>query len=603
MSYGPCLSRAGAATPARCGPYTQPDVSNVPSSHGSSAGSGCSTVLPEGSDEHVLDTALAMDFVDATSGGSSVANVQVRRVPHPEHCNCARCEVGANILAQPLALGEPVCSIPARYAGNCRGGCGRYIALNEGIFKGTPNSIFTCRDCADARIRREDLESRVLVATQRRNTQEQNEILRWLQWGKPGSSLVIDAKAGSGKTTTICQGYVLVTKRNPKTSCLFIAFNRSIVHELKQKGMPSWTAHGIGWRAWVKAHEEWNTAEHGRNIHEPNLHSNDEAEDDDEEDASHTKDETIGQHQGRKYLTSSKTSRIIAELCPPPKDSKKKHGLKKQLGKFVGRLVALAKNHCLGVPGCASAEDVQEWMSLVDHYGFKDLLVDPENKTQTAADIMEDAKDGIKLSQRVLTRSIDLAKKAPSEGGMLDFDDQLYMPLFCGLELTDRRKAPNGYDFLFVDEAQDMNPARIQMVKHLVRKDGATRVIAVGDPLQAIYGFTGAEHEALHALGRAFNASSLPLSITWRCPLSHVELANQVMRRWGRLEGTVQMQPRDGADAGIIRGRWWSWANLSSKEEVTFANFPLSGTRDAAVLCRTNAPLLLLQISSPWHPF
>merc|ERR1719265_2108990 len=101
-----------------------------------------------------------------------------------------------------------------------------------------------------------------------------------------------------------------------------------------------------------------------------------------------------------------------------------------------------------------------------------------------------------------------------------------------------------------------MNLERIEMVKHLVRKDGASRVVAVGDPLQAIYAFTGAEHNALYTLGRFFNAETKPLSTTWRCPSSHVGLANSMMRRWGRLEGSVAMRARDDAEVGIIAGRW-----------------------------------------------
>ena len=41
-------------------------------------------------------------------------------------------------------------------------------------------------------------------------------------------------------------------------------------------------------------------------------------------------------------------------------------------------------------------------------------------------------------------------------------------------------------------------------------------------------------------------------------------------------------------------GRWRRRAELPCMPEVTFASFPLSGARVAAVLCRTNAPLIML---------
>ena len=35
------------------------------------------------------------------------------------------------------------------------------------------------------------------------------------------------------------------------------------------------------------------------------------------------------------------------------------------------------------------------------------------------------------------------------------------------------------------------------MIKRLAHADGRTRVVSVVDPFQGIYGFTGAEHDAL----------------------------------------------------------------------------------------------------------
>ena len=54
------------------------------------------------------------------------------------------------------------------------------------------------------------------------------------------------------------------------------------------------------------------------------------------------------------------------------------------------------------------------------------------------------------------------------------------------------------------------------------------------------------------------------------------------------------MQSAPGAAAGRIAGRWWPWATSQAAEEVTFASFPLAPDGDAAILCRTNAPLVML---------
>ena len=46
---------------------------------------------------------------------------------------------------------------------------------------------------------------------------------------------------------------------------------------------------------------------------------------------------------------------------------------------------------------------------------------------------------------------------------------------------------------------------------------------------QAIYGFTGAQHDSLACFQKTFSATKFPLTITWRCPSSHVKLANDLL--------------------------------------------------------------------------
>lgn len=66
---------------------------------------------------------------------------------------------------------------------------------------------------------------------------------------KSKGNAVISAVAGSGKTTTIVNALKLIS---PSESVIFIAFNKSIVEELKEK-VPSFvdvsTIHSVGWQA------------------------------------------------------------------------------------------------------------------------------------------------------------------------------------------------------------------------------------------------------------------------------------------------------------------------------------------------------------------
>lgn len=78
---------------------------------------------------------------------------------------------------------------------------------------------------------------------------------------------------------------------------------------------------------------------------------------------------------------------------------------------------------------------------------------------------------------------------------------------------------------LLVHNCQDTNPARRALVRAMLRKGG--RVIAVGDPHQAIYGFTGADADAMDLIAMDFNCVKMGLTISYRCPKAVVKFANQ----------------------------------------------------------------------------
>jgi len=80
---------------------------------------------------------------------------------------------------------------------------------------------------------------------------------------------------------------------------------------------------------------------------------------------------------------------------------------------------------------------------------------------------------------------------------------------------------------VLVHNCQDLNPAQVELILKSLKKNG--RVIAVGDPYQSLYGFRGADTEAMPKLIKRLNAKVMPLSISYRCPTSHVKLAQTIV--------------------------------------------------------------------------
>ncbi len=124
-------------------------------------------------------------------------------------------------------------------------------------------------------------------------------------------------------------------------------------------------------------------------------------------------------------------------------------------------------------------------------------------------------------------KAIDTAQRAIGESlrmyqeeQIIDFTDMLYIPY--ELNLYTKK-----FDVVLVDECQDLNKAQLSLVLKAARQGG--RVIFVGDRNQAIQGFAGADNNSFDNVVRASNAKEMPLSICYRCPKSHVEMARELV--------------------------------------------------------------------------
>lgn len=143
----------------------------------------------------------------------------------------------------------------------------------------------------------------------------------------------------------------------------------------------------------------------------------------------------------------------------------------------------------------------------------------------------------------------------------MDFDDQLYMPLAHNLAIPI-------YDWVFIDESQDLNLTQIELVLRIGRKIG--RVICVGDKNQAIYGFRGADPGAMNNLISSLEATELPLSICYRCAKSIVREAKTIV---------PEIEWCDSQSEGTV----------SRVNDTDFRNQVIGSD---FVLCRTTAPLV-----------
>jgi hypothetical protein len=123
---------------------------------------------------------------------------------------------------------------------------------------------------------------------------------------------------------------------------------------------------------------------------------------------------------------------------------------------------------------------------------------------------------------------------------LIDMTDMIYLPAYFKWKCKT-------YDWVFVDECQDLNKCQQELLKLMV-KPKTGRFVAVGDPRQAIYGFAGADSESFRSLMNIPNTVTLPLSVNYRCPLSVIRLAQKIVPQLeahpDALEGEVEENGR-----------------------------------------------------------
>ena len=159
---------------------------------------------------------------------------------------------------------------------------------------------------------------------------------------------------------------------------------------------------------------------------------------------------------------------------------------------------------------------------------------------------------------------VDVALKVMAIGGKnldsIDYTDMIWMPHIYDLHLEECE-----YDFIMVDECQDLNVAERNLVLRCLKEGG--RLIAVGDSNQCIYGFSGSDPDSFRAIQSIPNTVSMPLSISYRCPESVVKFAQNLV---------PSIEAKQGAEEGVI-------LDCVSLDDVHDGDM---------VLCRNNAPLL-----------
>ena len=148
--------------------------------------------------------------------------------------------------------------------------------------------------------------------------------------------------------------------------------------------------------------------------------------------------------------------------------------------------------------------------------------------------------------------------------GLLDFDDVILETTKL-LESDERfrQSAHERFQYVFVDEYQDINPAQHLLLKILA--EGGARITAIGDPNQAIYGFRGADTRYFHSFEHDFPGAKVQyLKKNYRSAATLLDASSQVMGASGAAAAP------DLVAALYVRGRLVIRETRSDKAEAEY---------------------------------
>ena len=339
-------------------------------------------------------------------------------------------------------------------------------------------------------------------------TEEQEAFFTEVEEGS--TDVLLDSLAGTGKTTTMVEAVTRARRDHPNARILCLTFSRHGAEVLASR-MPA----GV-------AAKSFNTFGFGQLFRSfPGLE-----------------------------VDTRRTHKLVERLFPPSLSGEHRNVLVK--------LVELAKAELANTPA--------EIDVLVDRYEDAvevsdkptNFLVSDEGKITRPTGEYE----GVTMRSQIVLAVKLLLDQCAEVDGTVDLSDQVWLHERLGLKTAK-------FDLILIDEGQDTNEMQLALAYRALSTGG--RLMLVGDPRQAIFGFRGAGGSLLINRFLAKSAKHMHLSVTFRCPQSVV----------AEVQEHVPLYQAASTNLPGEIHRDVAWESVSDNIEP-----------GAFVICRTNAPII-----------
>ena len=299
-------------------------------------------------------------------------------------------------------------------------------------------------------------------------------------------NILVDAKAGSGKTSTLILISEAIQKQGNK--CLFLAFNKHIVEELKGKmdttDCAVKTIHSLGY-SYLRSFLYRQYGQHYKmDLDENKLR----------EIVKHKFEEdgyqqSVIEHNIDKTGTELKDfiRTLISETC---------------------HLINFCRFHMTNY----HEQDKVRKLALSCCRTIIEENIGFDNYPTLVESVIDKLKNDFE--------NPEIIDGLPTY--KVDFTDMIYFPVYY--KMIPPWSIREYLDYVLIDECQDLSELQQEFLKTLGNN---SRFIFVGDEKQAIYGFAGADTKSIFKLTQRYDLEQLPLNICYRCPKKVIKLVQQ----------------------------------------------------------------------------
>ncbi len=266
------------------------------------------------------------------------------------------------------------------------------------------------------------------------------------------------------------------------------------------------------------------------------------------------------------------------------------HSLFSRLLRFLAPIIGIPKDFTIfdDQDQKTLVTQILKEMGLSDHVSARAILSGIDQAKNRG--LGPDEYKGRDYFTDLIARIYPIYQERLTQAKALDFGDLLLLPLkFIKHNEHFRLDLANRFDYVLVDEFQDVNLVQYQLVRHLAWR--SRQILVVGDDDQAIYGWRGADVQNLLAFEEDWrDAKVVKLEQNYRSTSIILKAANAVISRNRDRFGKNLFTEQKGGDLIEAYEAW------DERREATYVVRTLKelvdngfSITDCAIFYRTNA--------------